>query len=222
MKMTDGGQKTLAQKVLLAVRNPRLGWNYAATRLRGSFVRMRLQRRDGRVVIGRGFTLVSRMRISGPGRCLIGENVSIDGSMHTVTLPTYAPEAEISIGDNTFVNGARFGCARRIAIGRNCILGDCRIMDTNFHSIYPGRRDEAALIRVAAVEIGDDCWIGASAFILPGTRIGSGCTVAAGSVVMGRFPRNSVIAGNPAQVLMSVGNPPGTAAGPAAAVPIRS
>jgi acetyltransferase-like isoleucine patch superfamily enzyme len=63
------------------------------------------------------------------------------------------------------------------------------------------------------VEIGDDCWIGAAAIILPGTRIRRGSTVAAGSVVMGRFPPNSVIAGNPATVIMSIGDAPATKQG---------
>jgi acetyltransferase-like isoleucine patch superfamily enzyme len=206
--MTNGDPKSLVKKLLLAVQHPNQGWNYAYLRFRSAVVRMLVVRNGQRVVIGRGFTIVKKMRISGPGKCTIGENVVLDGSMHTVTLPTYTKEAEITIGSNSFINGARFGCAKRIVVGKNCILGDCRIMDTNFHSLYPGRREDPNLIRVAAVEIGDDCWVGASVFILPGTRIGPGSTVAAGSVVMGRFPRNSVIAGNPAQVIMTVRQPP--------------
>lgn len=199
---------TLIGRVILAVRQPRRAWRYATTRVHGTLVRLRYRGRHDRIHIGRGFVVAKRVKVSGPGTCTIGNNVSIDGSMHTVTLPTYTKEAEIVIGDGTFVNGARFGCANRIVIGRNCILGDCRIMDTNFHSIYPGLRDDPALIKVRAVVVGDDCWIGAGVFILPGTRIRHGSTVAAGAVVMGRFPPNVVIAGNPAQVIMSVGRPP--------------
>lgn len=153
--------------------------------------------------------LVRGMRISGPGRVRLGERVYCDGSMHRVDLPTYDADAVIEIGHRCYLNGTRLGCARGISIGDDCILADCRIMDTNFHSVYPGRRTDEKLVRKAPIVIGDDCWICAGAYILPGTRIGAGSTVAAGAVVMGRFPERSLIAGNPARVIMRLGAPPG-------------
>jgi acetyltransferase-like isoleucine patch superfamily enzyme len=51
------------------------------------------------------------------------------------------------------------------------------------------------------IEVGDDCFIGENALLLPGTVIGRGCIVAAGAVVRGRFAENSLIAGNPAKVV---------------------
>lgn len=159
------------------------------------------------MTIGKRFRLVGRLRIRGPGRVVLGDDVYVDGTL-PVSLPTYSPEAEICIGSGSFLNGTRMGCAGRIVVGENCILADCRITDTHFHSIYPGRRTDPSLIGVRPVVIGDDCWVAAAAFILPGTRIRRGSTVAAGTVVMGRFPEKVVIAGNPAQVLMGVGEPP--------------
>jgi acetyltransferase-like isoleucine patch superfamily enzyme len=80
-------------------------------------------------------------------------------------------------------------------------------MDTNFHSIYPEKRDDPNFIKSGKVVVGDNCWIGPGAFLLPGTKLGEGTTVAAGAVVMGRFPPRSVIAGNPGAVMMVVGEP---------------
>lgn len=54
---------------------------------------------------------------------------------------------------------------------------------------------------VGTIEVGDDCYIGENALLLPGTRIGAGSLVAAGAVVRGSFPDNAVIAGNPARHL---------------------
>jgi len=51
------------------------------------------------------------------------------------------------------------------------------------------------------VTIGDDTFIGENAIILPGTSIGRMCIVAAGSVVRGRIPDNSMVVGNPARVV---------------------
>lgn len=51
------------------------------------------------------------------------------------------------------------------------------------------------------IEIGDNCFIGARAIILPGVRLGCNCIVGAGSIVTKSFPDNSIIGGNPAKLL---------------------
>lgn len=50
------------------------------------------------------------------------------------------------------------------------------------------------------VHIGDNCWIGAGAIILPGVTIGNGCVVAAGALVNQDVPDNVMVAGIPAVV----------------------
>lgn len=49
--------------------------------------------------------------------------------------------------------------------------------------------------------IGNDCWIGAGATLLPGTQIGDGVIIGAHSVVSGTVPSYSIIAGNPARLV---------------------
>jgi acetyltransferase-like isoleucine patch superfamily enzyme len=51
------------------------------------------------------------------------------------------------------------------------------------------------------VRIGDNCFIGAHAIILPGVTIGDGCVVAAAAVVARDVPAGSLVAGNPARVV---------------------
>jgi acetyltransferase-like isoleucine patch superfamily enzyme len=51
------------------------------------------------------------------------------------------------------------------------------------------------------IEIGDETYVGEDCIILAGARIGRGCIVAAGSVVRGRIPENSLVAGNPGRVI---------------------
>lgn len=51
------------------------------------------------------------------------------------------------------------------------------------------------------VYIGDNCFIGQSSFIKPGTIIGNNCIVGSGSVLGGKYPDNSIIIGNPAIVI---------------------
>lgn len=51
------------------------------------------------------------------------------------------------------------------------------------------------------VTIGDHCWIGMNAVILPGVVLGDHTTVGAGAVVTHSFEGNCVVAGNPARVI---------------------
>ncbi|MCT2398418.1 acyltransferase [Novosphingobium mangrovi (ex Huang et al. 2023)] len=50
-------------------------------------------------------------------------------------------------------------------------------------------------------KIGDYCFIGARAIIMPGVTVGDHCIVASGAVVMKDVPPNSVVMGNPGRVM---------------------
>lgn len=54
------------------------------------------------------------------------------------------------------------------------------------------------------IEIGEFSFVGPFSVIMPSTKIGKGCVVAAHSFVKGEFPDYSVIAGNPAKVVADV------------------
>lgn len=49
--------------------------------------------------------------------------------------------------------------------------------------------------------VGDYCFIGAHAVIMPGVTVGDHSIVAAGAIVMRNVPPNSVVMGNPARVM---------------------
>ena len=53
--------------------------------------------------------------------------------------------------------------------------------------------------------IGDGCWLGARAVVLPGVRIGAGSIVAAGALVTRDVPPNSLVAGVPAKLVRDLG-----------------
>jgi|UniRef100_A0A7S1SXP4 maltose O-acetyltransferase len=54
------------------------------------------------------------------------------------------------------------------------------------------------------VRIGDRCWLGGCAIVLPGVTIGNDVTVGAGSVVTKDVPDGVVVAGNPARIIRKV------------------
>ena len=57
---------------------------------------------------------------------------------------------------------------------------------------------------VGRVTIEDNVFVGVGAILLPDTTIGSNCVIAAGAVVRGRVPPDSVVGGVPARVISSI------------------
>ena len=94
-----------------------------------------------------------------------------------------------------------FVAFKDITIGKNSTLAYRVLISTsaNPNALYNRLADIYPPIH-KEVRIGDNCWIGAGAIILPGVEIGNGCVVAAGSVVTRDVPDNVMVAGVPAIV----------------------
>jgi acetyltransferase-like isoleucine patch superfamily enzyme len=54
---------------------------------------------------------------------------------------------------------------------------------------------------LGTITVGDNCFIGENSLILCGTSIGSDCVIGAGAVVRGRIPDNSLVIGNPGEIV---------------------
>jgi len=54
---------------------------------------------------------------------------------------------------------------------------------------------------VLPVVIGEGCYIGAGAIVLPGTTMGDGSVIGAGSIVRGEIPAGVIAVGSPARVI---------------------
>jgi acetyltransferase-like isoleucine patch superfamily enzyme len=50
---------------------------------------------------------------------------------------------------------------------------------------------------ISPIQLNDASWVGAMAFLAPGTVLGTGSVAAAGSVISGVIPDYEVYAGNP-------------------------
>ena len=102
-----------------------------------------------------------------------------------------------------------------VYIGPNCNIGSCKIkkntlLGSGVHIISGKRQhkfdDPDVLIKdqggvFEKITIGEDCWIGNGALIL--ANIGNKCVVGSGSVVTNEIPAYSIVAGNPAKIIMS-------------------
>lgn len=88
-----------------------------------------------------------------------------------------------------------------VDIGENVVLSqDVRVLDANLDLEVLAREGRRAHLP-APVRIGDNCWLGVAAIVLPGVTLGPRTVVGAGSVVTKSFPGDVVVAGNPARVI---------------------
>lgn len=150
------------------------------------------------VTWGKNLRIQGKLSIKGNGNVYIGDNVTIG---MTVTPWTYDKDAVIRISDNVFLNGTKFACKESISIGKNCMIGECRIFDTNFHSININRHDPSAYVKVEKIDISQNVWIAPDSVILPGVNICENSVVAICSVVTKNVPKNTLVAGNPAKIV---------------------
>ena len=110
----------------------------------------------------------------------------------------------IHVGDNFYAN---HGCVMLdeapIRIGDNCLIGPQVGLYTAGHPLDPVVRN-TGMEFAKPITLGDSCWIGGHATILPGVTLGDNVVVAAGAVVTKSFGSNVAIGGNPARVLKTL------------------
>jgi acetyltransferase-like isoleucine patch superfamily enzyme len=90
-----------------------------------------------------------------------------------------------------------------LRIGDRTIIGPYSMIHTANHESARDRPIVDQGWTERPVEIGADCWIGMGVCIVPGARLGDGCIVGGGSVVVGELEPNTVAVGNPARAIKS-------------------
>ncbi len=145
-------------------------------------------------------------------RLLRSYGVKIDRS---VVLRTgfYLDGPNLAIGAGTFINvGCYFDGSAPISIGSECDIAAGVMFCTSTHALGgPERR--AGQPRVAPIVVGDGCWIGTRATLLPGVTVAPGTIVAAGAVVTRDTRPNCLYGGVPAVLIRELA--PSSAAEPA-------
>jgi len=87
-----------------------------------------------------------------------------------------------------------------ISIGDNCgFAPGVKLITHDGSSKWMG----LGFTRIGRIDIREHSYIGESAIVLPGVNIGPNSLVGAGAVVTSDVPPNTVVAGNPARVIVS-------------------
>lgn len=90
-----------------------------------------------------------------------------------------------------------------LKIGKNSIFAHNVTIVTENHGINPNDILPYAdqKLEVGDVIIGENCWLGTGVVVLPGSKLGDNCVVAANAVVNKQFPSNVMVAGVPAKII---------------------
>jgi acetyltransferase-like isoleucine patch superfamily enzyme len=136
-------------------------------------------------------------RIRNAGTMRIGVNFRVHGRVTRVQLGTSA-SGTLVIGDHVGMNeGVSIFAQSEITIGDHVMISDyVSINDTDYHELAPGLST-----RVAPVRIGRNVWLGRNAIVVRGVTIGENAVVAAGAVVTRDVAPNTIVGGNPAQLI---------------------
>ena len=126
------------------------------------------------------------------------------------------PEMPNYIHNDVHFDGMNYSI---IHLGKNCTISTgvhFLTHDYSMHTVFGGgntgmqlenpefftewdKKDKMLVLK--EIHIGDNTFVGARALLLPGTYIGNNSIVGAGAVVKGTYPDESIIVGNPAQVV---------------------
>ena len=161
------------------------------------------------IVFGKSVTIEKHCVIDGfsSEKIIFGDCVKI-GAFSNLSATSHLSKygKGLKIGNNSAIGQfTEFGAAGGIEIGNDVIMGSY----ISFHSENHNFSDNTKLIREQGVtskgiKIGNNVWVGAKVTFLDGCVVGNNSVVAAGAVVNGVYPDNSIIGGVPAKVLKTI------------------
>ncbi|WP_454195823.1 sugar O-acetyltransferase [Nocardia sp. Marseille-Q1738] len=108
----------------------------------------------------------------------------------------------IRLGRNSFLNydAIVMDCAP-VVIGDDVSIGPRAQLLTALHPMQDHELRRERWETAAAIEIGDNVWLGGGVIVCPGVTIGANTVVGAGSVVTRDLPARVFAAGNPCRVI---------------------
>ena len=133
-----------------------------------------------------------------------GENLKLFGEIEVMSGDKIEVGCDCRLNKNVLLNG-RSG----IVIGDDVTISNgAKIISTGYDLNHWIKTGEKIHFEDKPIVIGNHCWIGANAIILPGVKItGEYVVVAAGAVVTKEILEDKVIVGgNPARIIKKLGD----------------
>lgn len=161
------------------------------------------------ISFGKSVTIGSYCEIDGYAseKVILGDCVKIGSYSKLLSTSHFSKYGKgLIMGSNSAIGDfTHFGAPGGIKIGNDVIMGSY----ISFHSENHNFLDTSKLIREQGVSskgivLGNNIWVGAKVTFLDGCEVGDNSVVAAGAVVTGKFPNNSIIGGVPARVIKNI------------------
>jgi acetyltransferase-like isoleucine patch superfamily enzyme len=161
------------------------------------------------IVFGKSVTIASYCEIDGYAseKIVFGDCVKIGSYSKLLSTSHFSKYGKgLVMGSNSAAGDfTHFGAPGGIEIGNDVIMGSY----VSFHSENHNFSETTKLIREQGVnskgiKLGNNIWVGAKVTFLDGCEVGDNSVVAAGAVVIGKFPSNSIIGGVPAKIIKSI------------------
>ncbi|MGE7307315.1 acyltransferase [Priestia megaterium] len=125
------------------------------------------------------------VQIRGNGRVNFGRKLYTRSNFHLLV-----ENGKCDIGNNCFFNhNCSITCIEDIKIGDRCTFGNNVVLVDHDHNF---RESSLNPLLSGEISIGEGTWVGANVVILRGSKIGRNCVIAAGSIVKGDIPDNSI------------------------------
>ena len=156
---------------------------------------------------GYGSRILRPRRIRGARYIKLGSETVIAEHSHIECLSSWGSQnftPVLEIGSRVYLGrNAYIVCINTIKIGDGCVISDQVYVADNSHGYDPfgGAIMKQPLHSKGPIEIGDDCFVGYRAVIMPGVVLGKRCVVGANSVVTRSFEAYSMVAGCPARLV---------------------
>lgn len=154
---------------------------------------------------GKFVTIRNPIQVIGKKNMYIGDSVRFldNARIETVSFwrnQTFVPK--LSIGENTtFEQNAHIIACGDLSIGSNCVFSAFVYVSDCNHVLDVSNWVMDNPLEYKNTKIGDYCFVGIGARIMPGVHLGNHCVVGANSVVTKSFPDYSMVAGNPARLI---------------------
>ena len=148
--------------------------------------------------LGAGSRIDCPEMIVGGAGLHVGDGVRIWAHARIECIRTSGYSGEIHIGSGTSAQlYLHCGAAGRVEIGCNVLIAGRVYISDHDHDWPAGGHK----LVVAAVRIGDQCWLGEGSVVLKGVTLGEGCVVGANAVVTKSAPAWSMLVGSPARIV---------------------
>jgi acetyltransferase-like isoleucine patch superfamily enzyme len=113
------------------------------------------------------------------------------------TMLDLGPEAEVTVGDFSILNGCVIVTNGSVEIGSCALVAHEVTIAGRPFAAPPGEHAQPD----PPIVIGDDAWIGVRATVLGGAVIGRGAIIGAATLVDSAVPDYAIVAGNPARIV---------------------